>query len=60
MKKYLQACEMGGSIYGKKKPADERFRSIDRNEVKEDLMGSYSKFYRHQVVRMNKLFQRPE
>jgi hypothetical protein len=54
MKKFLQACEIGGSLYGKGKGASKG--AGKRTRKKEDLMGSYKDFYKNQVNMMNKVF----
>ena len=58
MKKYLQGCEIGGSLYGKQQQPKEK-NPREKNTEREDLTGSYRKLYRNQVLIMNKVF-RPE
>ncbi|MFH1665860.1 MAG: hypothetical protein ABIA77_06930 [Candidatus Omnitrophota bacterium] len=58
MKKYLQACEAGGSIYGKSKGAAKRCRAKDSATGKKDLAGEYNKFYKQQLNVMDRLFRR--
>ena len=56
-KKILQACEIGGSIYG---------RTLDRGRSQGkkisdsggDLMAHYKNFYREQLNIMNKVFEK--
>lgn len=55
MKKYIQGCEIGGSIYGKQHSDKKNPR--EKREEKEDLTGSYKKLYRNQVIIMNKVFR---
>ena len=58
MKKYLQACEIGGSIYGKRKKADSnKTPGDDGASEKEDIMASYKKLYRRQIDVMDKVFR---
>ena len=58
MKKYLQACEIGGSIYGKRKKADiKKMPGDDKGPDGEDLMSSYKKLYRRQIDVMDKVFR---
>ncbi len=47
-KKYIQACEMGGSIYGKKK-VKKRTTLHVKNVQKKDLAEVYNKFFKDQV-----------
>ncbi len=56
MKRYLQACETGGSIYGKK--IGSLGKSQNEDEEKEDLKGAYDKLYKRQVNALNKVFKR--
>ena len=56
MKRYLQACETGGSIYGKK--ASSRGKGRNKDEEDEDLKGAYDKLYKRQVNALNKVFKR--
>ncbi len=56
MKKYLQGCELGGSMYGKSQPNKKKDPRV-KGEEKEDLMGTYRKLYKNQVLIMNKVFR---
>ncbi|MGB3242645.1 MAG: hypothetical protein WBB66_07320 [Candidatus Omnitrophota bacterium] len=47
-KRYIQCCEIGGSIYGKKK-SRKRTASSRRNVSKKDLAHVYDKFFKDQV-----------
>ncbi len=58
MKKYLQACETGGSIYGKERAAEKGRGPDDRCAEKEDLTGTCNRLYKKQIVIMNKVFRR--
>jgi hypothetical protein len=57
MKKFLQACDLGGSIYGKGKRHFEKGAG-EKTKEKEDLMSSYRNLYKNQVNMMNKVFGR--
>lgn len=53
-KKFLQACETGGSIYGRKRSATRE--AAEKNAVsKDDLMAVYNKFYKNQVAALYKI-----
>ena len=56
MKKYLQACEMGGSIYGTGKTNNAKSRTGDRHEREKGLPMKYNHFYKRQSAVMEKLF----
>ena len=49
-KKYIQACEVGGSIYGKKRPAGKGDNPGRGKASKKDLVRVYNRFYRDQVA----------
>ena len=53
MKKFLQACDLRGSLYGKGKQSSEKDAG-EKAEEKEDLMN----LYKNQVNMMNKVFGR--
>jgi hypothetical protein len=54
VKKYLQACEVGGSIYGKKRQTGQQ-PFVHRSRIrKQDVMAVYNKFYRDQVAALYK------
>ncbi|MBD3426221.1 MAG: hypothetical protein GF409_03200 [Candidatus Omnitrophica bacterium] len=57
-KRYLQACELGGSIYGRKGSAEKKRSTGRRSGKKEDMMSSYNKFYKSQVAAMYKVLHR--
>ncbi|MFH1395387.1 MAG: hypothetical protein ABIH09_04440 [Candidatus Omnitrophota bacterium] len=57
MKKYLQACEFGGSIYGKKRTTNKRSNSNNKHSNRPGLVSSYSKFYKKQFAVMDKFFK---
>ena len=49
MKKYIQACELGGSIYGKKRKTS-NLGSTSRDKVsKRELKNTYNRFFKNQV-----------
>lgn len=56
-KKYLQACEIGGSIYGKKRTTDKKKGPDESQAEEKDMLGSYSRLYRKQLAIMNKVFR---
>ena len=58
MKKYLQACNMNGSIYGRNTGQEGNNSSKDKLNKKESLSSSYSKLYKQQLVAMDKVFGR--
>ncbi|MEA3489141.1 MAG: hypothetical protein U9R44_02215 [Candidatus Omnitrophota bacterium] len=58
MKKHLQPCELGGSIYGKKRMAgkkkgESRPKSADATDSTD-----YTKLYKKQFIIMNRVFGR--
>ena len=52
-KKYIQACEIGGSMYGKRKPS-KRLNANRKGVRKEDLASVYNKFFKDQVAALYK------
>ena len=58
MKKYLQACELGGSIYGKKKNSAEKDSDGTAKNLKEDSITAYRKFFKNQLVNMDRVYRR--
>ncbi|MGB2600564.1 MAG: hypothetical protein WBD00_02505 [Candidatus Omnitrophota bacterium] len=57
-KKYLQACEVNGSIYGKKRTTDRKGSVEKKRGDSGDMISSYTKFYRSQVSAMYKVLHR--
>ncbi len=55
-KKFLQACETGGSIYGKRRGAN-RDIAEGNGVSKDDLMAVYNKFYKNQVAALYKIIR---
>ncbi|NQT33291.1 MAG: hypothetical protein HQ594_06445 [Candidatus Omnitrophica bacterium] len=55
-KKHLQACEMGGSLYGKKQAPDKNVKDKGKSEAAADPLSTYSKLYRKQMVIMKKVY----
>ena len=49
-KKHIQACVIGGSIYGKKSSIGKKVSPIHRSIGKEDLRRVYNKFYKDQAT----------
>jgi hypothetical protein len=47
-KRYIQSCDLSGSIYGKKK-SSKRTASSRKNVSKKDLAHVYNKFFKDQV-----------
>ena len=60
MKKYLQACEIGGSIYGKKQAIDVKLTSTSDDKQLDDDSGidNWSRLYRKQARILSKVFRR--
>jgi len=57
-KKHLQACEVGGSIYGKKQAVKGRKGFKGKLASGEDLGSAYDKLYKTQLIILHKLFRR--
>ncbi|MFH1799154.1 MAG: hypothetical protein ABH844_07465 [Candidatus Omnitrophota bacterium] len=59
MKKYLQACELGGSIYGRKRTAARSGRSSKSSTRKKtNLLNDYDNLYKNQFSLMSRIFRR--
>jgi hypothetical protein len=58
MKKYLQACEIGGSIYGKHRGNPKKRTAGAQRNNREDAVASYHAFYKSQVDALYKVFRR--
>jgi hypothetical protein len=58
LKKYLQACETGGSIYGKKKPESDESTPDHKHAQQNNHMVAYSTFYKKQVNALFRLFRK--
>ena len=61
MKKFLQACEIGGSLYGKRRVATRRENgSVKKSETmaEKDRIAAYNRFYKNQLAAMDKVFHR--
>ncbi len=56
-KKYLQACEIGGSLYGKTQTAV-RVGFDKKGADKKSLMRDYTQLYRRQIAVLDKVFRR--
>ncbi len=57
-KKYLQACDISGSIYGKTRSTDNRPGRQDKPSEKDDNITSYNSLYKRQVAILNKIIRR--
>ena len=56
-KKHLQACEMGGSLYGKTQTTVKV--GFDKKDAdKKRLMRDYTQLYKRQIAVMDKVFRR--
>lgn len=55
MRKYLQACEVGGSIYGKKHSGNKRSVSRGKSKGKGDIISAYDALYKRQLNALNKV-----
>jgi len=53
-KRYLQACEVGGSIYGKKRQTGKQHHANVNRISKKDVVEVYNKFYKDQVAALYK------
>ena len=49
-KKYIQACEVGGSIYGKKRKTSNVAYSHQAKVTKNDIKDAYNRFFKNQVT----------
>jgi hypothetical protein len=49
-RKYIQACNVGGSIYGKKRNTKKRTTISSKQVSKKDLAEVYNKFFKDQVA----------
>jgi len=60
-KKYIQACELGGSIYGKRHPSQKRSTLTEKEaSQKKNLISIYSSFYKRQAETMSRMFRDAE
>ena len=57
-KKYIQSCEFGGSIYGKKRTTGKKVSPNHRSVSKKDLVRVYNKFYKDQVAALYKAIEK--
>jgi hypothetical protein len=57
-KRYLQACDMSGSLYGKKTFSTRVSGRTGGKKRGRDTLGSYRDFYSRQVSAMEKIFGR--
>ena len=59
MKRYLQPCNMTGSLYGKKDiKKGKKQNSVMKSKNKDSLISSYEDLYKTQCVVMSKLFKK--
>ena len=49
-KKYIQSCDIGGSMYGKKRGSNKKVSPNHRSVTKQDLRRVYNKLYKDQVT----------
>jgi len=49
-KRHIQACELTGSIYGKKRSYDKKVSPNHKSVGKQELLQVYNKFYKDQVA----------
>ncbi len=56
-KKYLQACELGGSIYGKKRTTMKKSPG-KKSGNSDGMVTAYNDFYKSQVDALYKAFKR--
>lgn len=59
-KKYIQACEITGSIYGKKRAIGKRVSPNHMSVNREELAKVYNKFYKDQVTALYRALHRPQ
>ncbi len=58
-KRYIQPCEIGGSIYGKKKQEEGHTQEVRLdNRVKTEMMDVYNKFYKNQLENLYKVINK--
>jgi hypothetical protein len=57
-KKYIQACEIGGSIYGKRRACGKKVSPLHRGVSSTNLREVYDKFYRDQVAALYRAIQK--
>jgi len=48
-KKYIQSCELGGSIYGKTRQTNKAASASNSKVTKKDLMQVYNQFFKSQA-----------
>lgn len=57
-KRFLQACEIGGSLYGKKRTTSKSGTARRGKIQKKNLVETYNKFYKDQVSALYKAIQK--
>lgn len=57
-KSFIQPCELGGSMYGKAKPAGHKQSVNLKGEVKKEVKEVYSKFYKNQLEALYKVIHK--
>lgn len=55
MKRYLQACEVGGFIYGKKRQALQKSPAEKKYSSSCNMVSSYNDFYKNQVMALRRV-----
>ena len=57
-KRFIQACEIGGSIYGRKRAAGKKVSPLHRSVGTKAVREVYDKYYRDQVTALYKAIHR--
>jgi len=56
-KKFIQPCELGGSIYGKKRSTSKTSNTSNSKAQKKNLVDTYNKFYKDQAEALYRAIQ---
>ncbi len=57
-KRFIQACEIGGSIYGKKRSRGKKVSPLHRSVNNGSLREVYDRFYKDQVAALYRAIQK--
>lgn len=57
-RRYLQACEIGGSIYGKAPRQEKGDYFVNHSTNGEDLINAYNSLYKKQFEAFDRVFRR--